>query len=290
MDIAFDTLDINTYSRLPNTTTASLLALARALRRRQPVNSTEQVMLASKDLEENILEVEAVMLARRRREVAPEYGSATQFDAAVDALWSAMRTRLLALQAFEHPGLDPIINRADDPLADLLREYRGKSQRAQAIVVQLFGDEGLRFINLPFLEQAEVMATILSLIDEAELEPETDELTGVPIVDVLRGCQEFYRDMVADRLGGDDLGPAAMGELRRKLARAIVQYNVAIFATLNRTKPTSAELVAHALKPVVVLRQYVAEGRSYTDETDADTDTIDGVTDQPVVDEPLVDG
>jgi hypothetical protein len=281
MDNIFDTLDINTYSRLPNTTAASLLALARALRRRQPADSTEQVMLAGKDLEESILEIEAAMLARRRGEVTPEYGSATQYDAAVDGLWGALRARLLALQAFEHPGLDPIINRVDDPLGDLLGKCRRKSQRAQAIVAQLFGDEGLRFIKLPFIEQAEVMSTILSLIDEAELEAETDELAGVPMVDVLRGCQGFYRTMVEDRLGGDDLNAAAMGELRRDLARAVVQYNVAIFATLNRKNPTSAQVVAHALKPVVVLRQYVAEGRSYTDETAAATDEIDGIPDQP---------
>jgi hypothetical protein len=297
MDTTFDTLDINTYSRLPHTTTASMLALARALLRRRPADSTEQVLLAGNDLHETMLEVEAAMLARRRSEVTPEYGSAAQFDAAVDGLWSALRARLLTLRAFEHPGLDPIIAREDDPLADLLRKNRRNSERAQAIVGQLFGDEGLRFINLPCIEQAEVMATILSLIDEADLDPEIDELFGGSILDVLRGCQDFYSDMVADRLGGDPLGLAAMGELRRKLGRAIVQYNVAMFATLNRSKPSSVERVAHALKPVIVLRQHVAQGRSYTDAStdnaDPSTEDLDRAPGQPnaasAADEPVTE-
>ena len=51
-----------------------------------------------------------------------------------------------------------------------------------------------------------------------------------------------------------------MTALCRRLTRAIVQYDIAIFALLNRHKPATLALVLHALEPVTALHEQLAAG------------------------------
>lgn len=286
----FDSVDINTYTKIPNTTMHSTMALGRALRLGTPEVYTEQIDIAAVDLDEVMSEVEEGMLDRRRQEIAPLYGASQLFDGGVDALWGVLRARMVALRGFEHPGLDPVVA-SGSPYGQQIEKNRRKSERAQELVEALFGDGGLRFTNLPFREQAEVMATLIALIDEKEIEEELDQLAGITVIGPLRGCQELYRQMVADRLSGETFGPTAMTKLRRRLSRAIVQYNIAVYALLNRKKPETLALVTTALKPVIVLRQRVAEGRIYAGgvEQDSQVEVVDEELDEDQVDDVVDD-
>lgn len=280
MEPTFDTIDVNNYTRISNVSLATLIALRKALAKVAPEQSNEQIERAKQELTEAIDAGQAELLQRRRLAQTPAYGPARPFDGAVDALWGCAKARLEALRAFEHPGLDALVA-AGGPRGLRIARNRRRAERAGKLIEIVFGDEGLRFTKLRYREQLVVMNTMLELIDENDIADQIDNLVGLDIIASLRDCQELYEDLVADRLAGEGLDSKAIGALRRRLSRAIVQYNVAVFGLLDREQPKTLEMVTRALRPVLVLRQHIAEGRPFVDSND---DAL--ATSEPTLEEP----
>jgi hypothetical protein len=282
IEIAFHEFDHQAHARIPMSNLATMLALARALEDRKPPpeQSSAAVEEAAEELGETVVEVSAALVDRRRKKAGPSYGPPRLFDRALDGLYKGVRDRLLGWRGFEHPGLDEVIERGG-LLGELLAKARARAKRAAELHARLFGAEGLRFTQLAYHEQAEAMETILGLIDEGQLEASLDDLIGPEFVAALRGCQEDYRDMVADRLG-ERPEPAQLGELLVELRGAITRYVFAVLGIVRKKDPHSASVAAHALRPVIVVREQLANGRSYGLDDEVELDDEVGLDDEQV--------
>jgi hypothetical protein len=289
IEIAFHEFDHQAHARIPVGNLATTLALSRALERRKPPpeQASAAVEEAAEELSETVVEVCAALVDRRRKKV-PSYGPPRLLDRGVDAVYAGVRDRLVGWRCFEHPGLDALIERGDT-FGKLLAKARASAERAADLHARLFGAEGLRFTQLAYHEQAEAMETILGLIDEGQLEASLEDLVGPEFVAALRGCQEDYREMVADRLG-EEHEPVLLRELTAKLRQAITQYVFAVLGTVRKKKPHSASVAAHALRPVIVVRERIASGRSYAldEEVELDDQETEG-EELPSVEAPAPD-
>lgn len=269
--------DFASYSRLPQANTAALELLGRVFLRHQLEAPSAQAQAAAAELEAVLAKVKAELVKRRNETEAPEYGTPVKLDGGVDAIWNSLRKRLEGLDGFEHPGLDPLINRGD-ALGQTLAKLRKKAERGRAISMRLFGADGLRFTNLAFHEQASVMHTILGLIDEADLEPEIDEIAGPDIVASLRGCQDDYDDMVDDRLSQEQ-APKILGALHGELRDALSAYVFAVLGTVSKQKPESIPAATAALRPLLRLRELMASGQGQIVEAELDDEAEDEAAD-----------
>lgn len=257
--------DPSPYQRLPVVNTTATLALARALRELTPAEAPSGVLKKAKRLDEAISAGQQVLTELHREQDPPPYGVPIQFDGGVDGLWGAVHSGLWSWSAFEHPGLDPIVNEGG-VLAATVLEGRARADRAHVLLEQLFGEQGLQPFRLPFHEQSERTAAMVRLIEEDELQAELEELVGSALVRTVIGVQPLYETMVLDRLStpGDKL--AGLREVQKQLRWRINNYNTAVLGMLDDDEPESLELVKGALQPIVALREHVAtRGRAALD-------------------------
>jgi hypothetical protein len=258
MNDPFDYVDLPALTRIPPSSTAGLLALTEALRRRTPKVESAGLEVAVDHLDATRGEIEAELVERRSPADPPAYGSAAGLDGGVDALWGVLRAFLEAWAGFRHAGLDPFIAKGGK-LGEGLAANRARAERAAAVHEQVFRGEGLSFTRARYVAQSEVMATILEVNVQRELDGDIEELAAEGLAYSLAELQVSYQAMVADRLSPDE--GKRLDELGFRLRRALGDYTWQVAALLNRKQPESLELVRHALAPVVALREQVMAER-----------------------------
>lgn len=259
MQVLSPIFDFAPYRRIPHVTALTTLALGRALLEARPAERSDQIEQAAKMVSDQLAAVEAAL--ERHDHAPPHYDDGPGFEGGTEALWEVLRGRLSAWQGFEHPGLDALIERGDG-LGRVLEDGRRKATRARACAEALFARAGLRVFRGPYDDQSGAMGVMLRLIDDGDFDAEIEELVGVEILPALAGCQVRYRDMVAQRhREASAADPSSLALLRQQLRRSLELYAVTVLALLAAGSEEAAQTVRAALRPIVVLRAQMAEGR-----------------------------
>ena len=250
--------DFTPYRRVPIVSARAEYALGRALLEARPIGRGSSIDHAAWRIAELLNAIEDALPARRDDEPSAPAGDGEGFEDGTEALWEVLRGRLTTWQGFEHPGLDPLIARGDG-LARAIEVGRDKAERARACAQALFAGAGLRVFRGRYDEQSADMGVILRLIDERDLGAEIEELVGEEILPALVGCQQRYREMVEARSCAS--GDAKLGELHRQLHRSLELYVIAVLGLLVSGAAEDEAIVRGALRPIVVLRTQMADGR-----------------------------
>lgn len=240
------------YLRVPKVSVKLLVLLARLLVRRKPEQSTAAVDKAAAELEQQAAHTQGVLTARLRASNPEIEVSEVEFDRAVDGLWVATRRALEFFEAYAHPGLDALSQKAK--LEVELAELRARAERAAKLYERLFASEGTKFVTFRFVEQVASMATLLDLIIEDELEEALEEFVGAEHMKLLRACQRRYEEMVDARVDREQGLESNLNEERAKLSWYVFAYNNAVVGMLDPEVPESVGVVESALKPMVTLR------------------------------------
>jgi hypothetical protein len=256
--------DFAPYQRIPQVTLEAALALARALLDARPVGLSQQVDLAAAELGQQVAEVELTVGSQPPSSSPCPQAQGHDLElegSGLDSLWETLRARLSTWQGFEHPDLDPIIDGGEAPLAQVLANGRAKAERARRYLELVFGAGGLRFLRGSECERLASMAAILGRIEAEGLAEGIDELAGPELLAALEGCQREH----ASRLGRpllrvvDEL--PALDELRVDLHRTTTAYLIAVLGLVRLREPETFAPVHRALRPVLVLRTQLSEGR-----------------------------
>lgn len=258
---SFTSFDPAQYQSAPRLSTEGVVALARALVDSQPHEAPAHAANTGKKLKRLVSEAESALTERRREAPSADGPAEVLLDQATDGLWVALRDRLAAWAAFEHPSLDALLPKGKakaSPGRSSLAAARKRAVRARKLSERVFGAEGLAFLRLPYAEQAEATAALLRFLEEDELVAELQELAGEELVTTLFLVQERYEAMVAGRAVREDARSVDLGELRNKLLRAISAHASAWLSTVDDDEPDSLEPVVAALRPIAVARAHAA--------------------------------
>lgn len=123
--------------------------------------------------------------------------------------------------------------------------------RANELLVILFGDDGLSFLELSYTEQWSVADSILRRIDDEHLGVDIDRLAGPDFLAHIREKHAAYGAMVSAMLRRDDSTTVNLNDH----VRAIVDYVTKIIAHIDNDDPTSALQARVALRPLDVYRE-----------------------------------
>ena len=239
-------------ARIPNASLKVLLRLAQTLRRDTPAEGNDALTSAGAQLDAVIALVRKALIARQVAESPELIATELDFDFAVDGLWVALRRRLELDQAYAHSGLDALPPELAE--AGGLEELRAKAKLAQKLWERLFGANGTGFTKSKFIEQAESMSTLLSMLEqEPQLRAELEQVVGARPVAMLYACQKHYEDMVSNRLSRRSPG-ANLNELRSKLRVAIMAYVNAAMTLVRLDEPDTEAQVLDALRSILTLR------------------------------------
>lgn len=275
MTVSFATFDPAQYQSAPRLSAEGLIALSRALVNAQPSNAPAHAATTGSKLKRLLSEAESALTARRREVPVTDVAAEVALDAATDGLWAALRDRLDAWTAFEHPALDTLLPKGKSkasPARSSLATARKRAVRARKLAERVFGGEGLAFLRLPFAEQAEATAAVLRLLEEDDLVAELQELAGEELVSALFLVQERYEAMVAGRAVREQTRTVDLGELRNRLLRAISAHASAWLSTVDEDEPASLETAVAALTPIAVARSRASRnGAGAASTANADT-------------------
>ncbi len=257
--VTFETFDPAPYQRVPIVNLRSTVVLAKALADGVPLEPTAQVLKRRDRMQTWVAKAEDELTARLRAEVAAVYGVPIELDGGADVLWSMCVRRLELYAGYEHVGFTTLINNPELALGASLAQERKTAERARELHKRLFGDRGLSFLRGTFREQSEATGAILRLIEQDKLGEELGEFVGVALVEQLFAIQELYETMVLDQLKAEPSALVSLRDLRLRLARLIGQYNNSVLDMLDEDAPETLEVVVTALRPMVRLRELLAE-------------------------------
>jgi hypothetical protein len=235
--------DPSGYTRAPNLTIATALTLATTLVSACPKGAPPNAKKACKKLQTVAASAQAAWTDRKRELGATTEGGDPLLDQEADTSWSALRMRL---QAYAMLPADRY------PLA----------ARAAAILVVLFGAEGLEFLKSAYVAQVATMATILKLIDDDQLQAEIDEIAGAEFLGQIRHVQPRYDAMVKAMLKKDAASGQNLLEHVRAVQRAIVDYATKICATVDEDDEETIVSARDALRPIDNHREAQAQRTS----------------------------
>lgn len=236
-DFVFDATE---YVKAPVLTIGSAVALVDALSaaRLAGKHEPDSVARARKRLEHAGAQAKRAMAARQRQlgDDAPPTDPA--LDAAADNAWSALRMRLLAW-------------------TQLPAQQYEQSSRAAALLQQLFADEGLGFLKLPYADQWAAMGARLDAIDDEGLSRALESLAGREFLAHARAVQKRYGAMVRAMLQRDEAGERLIDYVRA-VQKAMVDYALKVAATVDEDDAESAARAAAALGPITTFREIAA--------------------------------
>jgi hypothetical protein len=255
----FQNFDASRYQAVPILTLQSTITLSKALQAATPKNAPARVLTLATLLKNTTAEAEAAMIIRLRED---NQGAATTdilFDGTVDSLWSLLRDRLAGWTVYGRSALDFLDEDPSAPIEVDITKLRGKAARAEDIGARLFGIEGLKFLLRPFIEQSQLMANVLGLIDADKLEADVLELTGPELLPLLRHCQRRYEAMVQSRAMREGGSSTDLRLHRTNLRRYIARYATAVLNMLDETDPEhTLEIVETALMPMLTIAPVIA--------------------------------
>lgn len=201
---------------------------------------------------------EVLTVARSKELPEPLAESLAELSAAHRALVSTAAARLPL------PRVDPAVSKAADSaldaswsaLFDVLGAWAKLPNHPRAAVAaslqsQIF-PEGLKFLMLAYkLEWAE-SNTRLKLIKSRELDAEIEALGAASILKTLRDAHRRYGEVLGITALRDEEEPTALlREMLDAFAGALRQYVVRVAASVRSKDPSSAELAAELLSPIV---------------------------------------
>lgn len=245
-------------ARIPRTTLKVLMRLARTLLRDRPEATTAVIDKSVAHLMAVIEEVRSELVRRRLVKSATLNAPMVLFDYAVDGLWIALRMGLERERAFAHAGLELLP--AELAQAGQLELLQARAKRAQQLWERLFGNEGTAFTKTKLFEQAESMATLISLIEHEQLRPQLEQIFSEAELALLYQCQKHYEDLVSARMSAN-AGPN-LNQLRHKLSWAITAYVNAVHGLVDFDDPATHEVVLEALRPILTLRSLITRSVS----------------------------
>ena len=102
-------------------------------------------------------------------------------------------------------------------------------------------------------EQSQLMANVLDLIKNDDLEDVVLEVGGEELLPILRRCQSAYEAMVDQRATKDAGSRTNLRTARARLQRRIVTYNNLLMTMLVEDDPQTLVLVESALEPMITM-------------------------------------
>ncbi|HTN86883.1 MAG TPA: hypothetical protein VL242_24465, partial [Sorangium sp.] len=130
-----------------------------------------------------------------------------------------------------------------------------KARRAEELVKELFGDDGLSFLTAEYSAQNTVMASIVEHIQEAALQPEIDALAGPEFLEQIGNVLPRYDVMVRDRLQKEAAATSNLATVVRAIQSAIVSYATKVAGMVDEDEPATIEAVRKALRPLDAHRE-----------------------------------
>jgi hypothetical protein len=246
----FQSIDIAALTTVPLLSAAGYVSLIKSLSEVQPKDPPKHVQKAVARMQASRGEAEQALDARLGGDV--DVALERSFDLLVDRVWLFLRSQLEFWSIYEHDGIELFTEQQQAELD--LEEYRALAKVADDLLDRLFGAEGSEFLRLPYMQQAAHMASRLRLIANKGLGESFEELVGARMVKLLTICQQRYEAMVNARTARESGVVADLREQRASMQRSIQLYAVAVLGMLDEDDPPTAEIVTHALAPIVVTR------------------------------------
>lgn len=233
--------DPSEYVRPPVLNIASAISLGQTLVKRCPADAPAAVKKAQKALAEAAQAALAAWTERQRSAAAAPALTAEQrrqLDITTDQGWGALRQNL------ESHALLPA-------------GRSKKSARAQQLLQKLF-PEGLSFLTWRYAEQLAAMTALLKRIDEDGLAKEIDAVAGSEFLANIRQNQADYRAMIQSQAAvATDV---SLGDAVRAVGEAVVDYAIAVCATVERRNLESIRWAKDLLQPIDQLREQQRQG------------------------------
>ncbi|XXT16396.1 hypothetical protein WME94_39805 [Sorangium sp. So ce429] len=230
------TFDASVYVRAPIINIANGVTLANALVAACPEAAPENVAKACTKLKAAAEAGQKALTARRRENGALSEEDVRVLDREADASFGALRMRLIAYSM-------------------LPAERFPRARRAEELVKELFGDDGLSFLTTEYSAQNTVMASIVEHIQEAALQPEIDALAGPEFLEQIGNVLPRYDVMVRDRLQKEAAATSNLATVVRAIQSAIVSYATKVAGMVDEDEPATIEAVRKALRPLDAHRE-----------------------------------
>lgn len=244
---------------IPNPSLKILVRLGKTLVEDKPEQTNEVIELAAARLLACIAEVMTAITARHR-ETNPEIiATEVELDRSADTLWIWLRKLLEGwATALGHAGLEALSKELAEKVG--LPALREKAELSRKLHERLFGAEGTRWTQRPFIEQVESMDALLRLIAEDELGEDLQKIVGPELPVLLAAVQEQYEAMVSERMRRSGSLNDDFRELRAKLRWKIDRYVNAVETLRDDEDPASDEIVDKALASLILLNQRMRAG------------------------------
>jgi hypothetical protein len=268
----FEIFDPTRYQSVPNLPLQSMITLTKALLAATPKTASPRVKHLAALLSNTAVEAETAMIVRLREDNQGAATSDLAFDHAVDTLWSLLRDRLSGWIVYGRSALDYLDADVNTPAEVDIAKLRSKATRAEQIGERLFGSEGLKFLVRPYVEQSQLMANVLGLIDADNLEADLLELTGPELLPLLRHCQTRYEAMVQARAMREAGSGTDLRVLRGQLRRFISRYAGAVISMLDESAPETLSVVETALMPMITIGPSVGAAAVEVDASESQPD------------------
>ncbi len=132
---------------------------------------------------------------------------------------------------------------------EILIDILPEGEEAAELRSLIYGEEGLRIINLPADVEWGVVDTKLKLIDDQKLAPRIAALGAAKMLTYLRDVQVRYGEVTGKRAEAAALSPQVRVKLQA-LSDAIRHYVTAVIGSVVRKKPETKELADTLLQPL----------------------------------------
>lgn len=232
--------DPSVFIRAPIITIESGITLCKTLVDACPKGMPNNVKKARQKLKK-VADAAQDALAQRQRELGKiNNEDVRRIDVDADNSWSALRMRL-------------------ESYASLPTNRYARAARAGELLVILFGSDGLKFLQLRYIEQFSTADAVLSRIDSDGLQKDIDVIAGPEFLEHIRFTHAIYSKMVKAMLSRDNKGDVNLLEHVRGLGRAIVDFAMKVCGTIDEDDPSTVVAVQKALQPITAHRD--AAGR-----------------------------
>jgi hypothetical protein len=244
MALAATSFNSAEYSRVPVfdtphgvALTISLLNALEPVLRLIPASITVRLRSKAASLRARALELQS---AWQKRPVQGGDPARVLADHRLDVAWGALFDRLASAAALGATRYD-------------------LAARAEQLMMDLFEDQGLAFLNFDFaLEEAESTRR-LARIDRQNLGPDIEALAGAEFLTELRESHQGYSEVLHPQLTEVKVEPPELQGPRRALATAMREYVHQLVGLADeREFPGSVAAVQTAIGPIVQYRQRLA--------------------------------
>jgi hypothetical protein len=248
------------YFSIPHTRARRKLAVARMLDKRKPEDPSADVERYAVALGVEIGAMTAAYVTRHveASSVAPREDG--ELDTFVDALWGVCRDRFDHWRVFAMPAPARFVGDADakhDYAASAAQA--GQIRRAREL---LLGTGGVEFTRLKYVEQAEHMRTMWTVIEDEGLDEVIAAAIGPEFLSAMRDGQRRYLAMIERRLAAERGSEVDLRARSRALADAMQNYVLALLVALDESDADSLAQTRAALRPLDVLREQLERERS----------------------------